>query len=60
MMKSLKQKTMSGIVWSSLERFSVQGIQFIINFFNIIFFFYFYFYHNYFTVIDLITNFVYG
>lgn len=31
MASSLKQKTMSGIVWSSLERFSVQGIQFIIQ-----------------------------
>ena len=29
--KSLKQKTVSGIMWSSLERFSVQGIQFIIQ-----------------------------
>jgi len=30
MEKSLKQKTVSGIVWSSFERLSVQGIQFFI------------------------------
>ena len=30
MEESLKQKTVSGIIWSSLERFSVQGIQFLI------------------------------
>jgi len=28
-MVSLKQKTITGIIWSSVERFSVQGIQFI-------------------------------
>lgn len=31
-MSSLKQKTFSGVLWSSLERFSVQGIQFILSF----------------------------
>ena len=30
-MSSLKHKTIHGVVWSSLERFSVQGIQFIIQ-----------------------------
>ena len=30
-MSSLKHKTISGVAWSSLERFSVQGIQFIIQ-----------------------------
>ncbi len=30
MESSLKRKTVSGVVWSSLERFSVQGIQFVI------------------------------
>lgn len=29
-MESLKQKTFYGIIWSSLERFSVQGIQFVV------------------------------
>lgn len=29
-MESLKQKTFHGIIWSSLERFSVQGIQFVV------------------------------
>lgn len=29
-MESLKQKTFHGIIWSFLERFSVQGIQFIV------------------------------
>lgn len=29
-MESLKRKTFHGIIWSSLERFSVQGIQFIV------------------------------
>ncbi len=29
-MESLKQKTVSGVLWSSIERFSVQGIQFVI------------------------------
>jgi len=28
---SLKQKTVSGILWSSIERFSVQGIQFVMG-----------------------------
>ncbi|MDR1761766.1 MAG: lipopolysaccharide biosynthesis protein, partial [Bacteroidales bacterium] len=28
---SLKQKTISGILWSSIERFSVQGIQFVLQ-----------------------------
>ena len=27
---SLKQKTVTGILWSSIERFSVQGVQFVI------------------------------
>ena len=30
MLNSLKQKTVRGILWSSLERFSVQGIQFVV------------------------------
>lgn len=30
MSHSLKQKTVKGVLWSSLERFSVQGIQFIV------------------------------
>jgi teichuronic acid exporter len=30
-MSSLKNKTITGIIWSSVERFSVQGIQFIIQ-----------------------------
>ncbi len=30
MTESLKKKTVSGILWSSIERFSVQGIQFVI------------------------------
>lgn len=30
MSSSLKQKTVSGVVWSSVERFSVQGIQFLV------------------------------
>ena len=30
MTTSLKQKTIKGIIWSTLERFSVQGVQFII------------------------------
>ena len=30
-MSTLKSKTINGIVWSSIERFSVQGIQFIIQ-----------------------------
>lgn len=30
MSNSLKQKTVKGVLWSSLERFSVQGIQFIV------------------------------
>ena len=28
MQNSLKQKTVHGVIWSTLERFSVQGIQF--------------------------------
>lgn len=28
---SLKQKTVSGIIWSGIERFSVQGVQFLIQ-----------------------------
>jgi len=28
---SLKQKTVSGIFWSSIERFSIQGVQFVIG-----------------------------
>lgn len=30
MSNSLKQKTVKGVLWSSLERFSVQGIQFLV------------------------------
>ena len=30
MADSLKQKTVKGVLWSSLERFSVQGIQFVV------------------------------
>ena len=30
MAESLKNKTVKGTIWSSLERFSVQGIQFIV------------------------------
>ena len=30
MSESLKQKTFKGTVWSSIERFSVQGISFIV------------------------------
>ena len=29
--KSLKQKTITGLMWSSAERFSVQGLQFIMG-----------------------------
>ena len=29
-LSSLKQKTLSGVLWSCVERFSVQGIQFVI------------------------------
>lgn len=32
-MKSLKQKTVTGIFWSSVERFSVQGVQFLMQVF---------------------------
>ena len=28
---SLKQKTAKGILWSAIERFSVQGLQFILG-----------------------------
>jgi hypothetical protein len=28
-MSELKQKTVKGVVWSAVERFSVQGIQFV-------------------------------
>lgn len=31
-MSSLKQQTFSGVFWSAIERFSVQGIQFILSF----------------------------
>lgn len=31
MQESLKSKTISGILWSAIERFSLQGVQFIIN-----------------------------
>lgn len=31
-MSSLKQETFSGVLWSAVERFSVQGIQFILSF----------------------------
>lgn len=30
MSESIKQKTINGVVWSSIERFSVQGIQFVV------------------------------
>lgn len=30
MTESLKKKTVSGVLWSSIERFSVQGVQFVI------------------------------
>ena len=30
MAESLKQKTVHGVLWSTLERFSVQGIQFVV------------------------------
>ena len=33
MSESLKQKTLNGVIWSFLERFSVQGIQFILQIF---------------------------
>ena len=29
--KNLKSKTMSGVLWSAVERFSLQGVQFVIN-----------------------------
>lgn len=29
-MSELKQKTVKGVVWSAVERFSVQGIQFVV------------------------------
>lgn len=31
MVENLKQKTISGVIWSAIERFSLQGIQFSIN-----------------------------
>lgn len=31
-MQSTKQKTFTGVLWSAIERFSVQGIQFILSF----------------------------
>ena len=31
-MSRIKQDAISGVLWSSLERFSVQGIQFILSF----------------------------
>lgn len=31
MVESLKHKTVSGVIWSAIERFSLQGVQFIIN-----------------------------
>ena len=30
-MENLKQKTVSGIMWSAIESFSLQGVQFIIQ-----------------------------
>ena len=30
MTESLKHKTLKGTIWSSIERFSVQGVQFIV------------------------------
>jgi len=32
-MSELKQKTVKGVVWSAVERFSVQGIQFVVMIF---------------------------
>ena len=32
-MSELKQKTVKGVVWSAIERFSVQGIQFVVMIF---------------------------
>ena len=32
-MSELKQKTVKGVVWSTVERFSVQGIQFVVMIF---------------------------
>lgn len=32
-MFELKQKTVKGVVWSAIERFSVQGIQFVVMIF---------------------------
>lgn len=31
MVDNLKEKTISGVLWSAIERFSLQGVQFIIN-----------------------------
>ena len=31
MSESLKSKTVSGVLWSAIERFSLQGVQFFIN-----------------------------
>lgn len=31
MSESLKSKTVSGVLWSAVERFSLQGVQFVIN-----------------------------
>ena len=31
MPESLKSKTVSGVLWSAIERFSLQGVQFVIN-----------------------------
>jgi len=28
--ESLKNKTVKGVIWSSVERFSVQGVQFLV------------------------------
>lgn len=31
MSENLKSKTVSGVLWSAVERFSLQGVQFVIN-----------------------------
>ena len=31
MADSIKTKTVHGVIWSALERFSLQGVQFLIN-----------------------------
>ena len=31
MVENLKNKTIHGVLWSAIERFSLQGVQFLIN-----------------------------